>query len=112
MARILPDLRGLTFGRLYALRRVKTLEGSKWYCFCSCGNRVLAMTGVLRNGNKRSCGCLRTESLAVARAERVRKREMDAGVSIQDTQDTQHSVEQLDAINEAAESLGIDLHSQ
>jgi hypothetical protein len=108
--RTLPNLSGITFGRLYALRRVGTEKGSQWYCFCSCGGRTLATTGALRKGNKRSCGCLRLESLEVARAERARKKaqsQQGAGASFQDTQATDHAVDHLDAVDDAVYSLGI-----
>lgn len=113
--RKLPDLRGITFGRLYALRRVKTEKGSMWYCFCLCGGRALATTGALRKGTKKSCGCLRVETMAIARAERARKKAQSqrdgGGNSFQDIQDTEHAVDHRNAVDDAVSSLGIKLSS-
>lgn len=35
--------------------------GLKHLCRCDCGNTVLTVTGNLKSGNTRSCGCLRRE---------------------------------------------------
>jgi len=36
-------------------------KGAWWLCQCDCGNTTVASGGNLRNGNNRSCGCLRRE---------------------------------------------------
>lgn len=58
------DLKGKTFGYL----RVLALQGrdpasnqALWKCRCRCGNYVAVLSRSLRNGNTRSCGCLRKE---------------------------------------------------
>lgn len=58
------DLKGQKYGRLTVLKRMGTKHGSiLWGCQCDCGNKTLATTRDLRNGNKRSCGCIHSEQL-------------------------------------------------
>lgn len=62
------DLTGERFLRITVLSR----DGSRissagraeamWRCVCDCGNTFSAATGILRNGHKKSCGCLSSES--------------------------------------------------
>lgn len=54
------DLTDTKFGRLTAMRYV---AGSKslWECRCDCGALFVASGKRLRNGQTRSCGCLRAE---------------------------------------------------
>ena len=52
------DLSGQRFGRLTVIERD---SGSTWRCLCDCGNEHFAASGSLRNGNVKSCGCLRRE---------------------------------------------------
>lgn len=33
-----------------------------WECLCDCGATTFAITSSLRNGNKKSCGCLLIET--------------------------------------------------
>ena len=61
------DLTGQKIGRLTVIKRATP---STWECFCSCGNTTIAETAVLRNGKKKSCGCLKLEQ-----RERMRKGE-------------------------------------
>ena len=53
------DLTGQRFGHLVPLERVKNENGVFWKCKCDCGNVILARTGALRHGDKKSCGCER-----------------------------------------------------
>lgn len=57
------DLTGKTFERLKVLRRAETKDRStiKWVCECKCGNIVEVDGAYLRNGDVKSCGCLKTE---------------------------------------------------
>ena len=55
------DLTGQKFNRLTAL---KYLGNSKWLCRCDCGNETIALAKELKNGHKKSCGCLRKETSA------------------------------------------------
>ena len=57
------DLNGQTFGRLKVIRKagVNKRRETIWECLCSCGKTTTAKTYQLRNGSKRSCGCLSVE---------------------------------------------------
>lgn len=48
------NLQGCRFGRLVVLRRV---PGGSWMCKCDCGKVAFVITGNLKRGNSRSCGC-------------------------------------------------------
>lgn len=58
------DLTGQRFSRLVVIgesgERDKHLN-VKWLCKCDCGNEILVITGSLKTGNTRSCGCLQDE---------------------------------------------------
>lgn len=60
----------MRFGRLVAVRLTKERSngGVVWECRCDCGNTCKVTGRKLRNGNTRSCGCLRLDS-ARAKAE-------------------------------------------
>lgn len=61
------DISGVKFGRLKAVRYVRSLKGQRvWACDCECGNKVEARVADLRKGNTRSCGCLQKERAASA----------------------------------------------
>lgn len=56
------DLTGQVFGMLTAISYRSKLSGirrSHWVCRCSCGQEVLVETSNLKNGNSRSCGCIK-----------------------------------------------------
>lgn len=42
----------------------KTLVGPYWLCKCECGNIITVLGQSLRNGNTKSCGCLKKENTA------------------------------------------------
>jgi hypothetical protein len=55
-------LTGEKFGKLTAIRIVKTdKEGTWWLCECDCGKEKIASTLTLRRGSVGSCGCKRVE---------------------------------------------------
>lgn len=61
------DLTGRRFNRLLVLgfsRKQKSGSGvaTVWRCLCDCGTETEATTSQLRNGGKKSCGCLRGQS--------------------------------------------------
>lgn len=68
MAKRIIDLTGQKFTRLTVIRHAgKNPWGqNKWECLCDCGKTTYAITGQLRNGMKKSCGCIVSEN-AVAR---------------------------------------------
>lgn len=57
------DLVGNTYGRLtvLSLNHAGAQNESWWNCICECGTLKVIAGYRLRNGNTRSCGCLRTE---------------------------------------------------
>lgn len=63
----LIDLTGRTFGRLTVIGRYpsNTSFGEpRWRCCCDCGEATIVGGADLRNGNTKSCGCLRREVAA------------------------------------------------
>ena len=59
------DLTGQVFGYLTVLYEDKRPEWkkSRWRCKCRCGNETTVTVDKLRNGNTKSCGCLRSKTL-------------------------------------------------
>lgn len=74
MARAIPDLVGMVFGRL-TVEGEGPLQGKarRWRCVCECGNKRLVQTSSLRSGGAQSCGCLRSELTKARRAAAPRK---------------------------------------
>ena len=58
------NLVGQRFNRLLVLERAEnTKQGQlQWLCQCDCGNTCIARGCSLKNGAKKSCGCLRKET--------------------------------------------------
>lgn len=55
------DLTGMRFGKLQVLSKAEDHDEHRrilWNCVCDCGNTVSAPSGQLRNGYRKSCGCL------------------------------------------------------
>ncbi len=57
------DLQWQRFGRLVPFMRgqMQRSTGYWWHCSCDCGNWVTVRGTSLRNGDTKSCGCLRKE---------------------------------------------------
>ena len=61
------DLASQRFGRLTVLEEADpgySRGGTpyrRWRCRCDCGNEIVVRQSALRNGNTKSCGCLRRE---------------------------------------------------
>ena len=58
-------LEGKRFGKLFVIKRNGTNDRygkPLWLCKCDCGNEVLVLGNNLKNGNTKSCGCMRFES--------------------------------------------------
>lgn len=56
----IKDLRGGAYGKLTVLERAERRNGRVyWRCECQCGNRVDVRGESLKNGNTKSCGCLK-----------------------------------------------------
>lgn len=64
--RCLIDLTGMQFGQLTVLSRAENyispngFQNTQWNCKCSCGNVKIISQSNLRNGQAKSCGCLRS----------------------------------------------------
>lgn len=60
------DLTGKRFGRLLVtgLHEDPNDDKLKWDCVCDCGTKKVIYGAYLRNGQVRSCGCLRAENEA------------------------------------------------
>lgn len=57
------NLVGLRFNRLTVISRQGSCNGkAKWKCNCECGANTTAVSGDLKSGRVKSCGCLRTEN--------------------------------------------------
>ena len=55
-----PDITGQKFNKLTA---IKVIEKSTWLFQCDCGNFIERKSIVVRNGNTKSCGCIKKENL-------------------------------------------------
>ena len=55
------DLSGQRFGKLTVIKKVGKDKGGHaiYECVCDCGNTTIANVRRLKNGQKKSCGCLR-----------------------------------------------------
>jgi hypothetical protein len=55
------DLTGQRFGKLVVVRKLteKVSKRYLWFCQCDCGGSVKGSSAKLRDGDLRSCGCLR-----------------------------------------------------
>jgi len=61
------DLTGQRFGRLVVLEEAGRSKSGKvmWLCRCDCGNETVTVTGSLKNGETKSCGCLQKEKAII-----------------------------------------------
>lgn len=58
--RIAENIAGMRFGKLVAVKRAENKNGRPaWECLCDCGNTHIATTKDLKDGNCKSCGCLK-----------------------------------------------------
>ena len=58
----LIDMMGVRVGRLTVVGRAAGRRtGTTWLARCECGNEVEVLGANLRNGNSKSCGCLRSD---------------------------------------------------
>lgn len=64
---VAENLSGMRFGKLVAVCDVgRTKRGRVWKCVCDCGSETESISTYLKNGHKRSCGCLHAESAKLA----------------------------------------------
>lgn len=59
----LPDLTGMKFSRLTAIKQVKKGKRLAYHCICDCGNTINVTSNKLYSGHTKSCGCYNLESL-------------------------------------------------
>jgi len=54
------DLTGQRFGCLIAVKDIGRMYGFRlWQCHCDCGAKPKVVSGNLKSGHSRSCGCIR-----------------------------------------------------
>ena len=59
------NLLGKRFGKLVVIEEAQNRNGrTTWLCKCDCGNQKIVRTKELRNGDTKSCGCLKDEVLS------------------------------------------------
>lgn len=64
------DLIGDRYGRLTVIKEVEGKPNKRYFlCKCDCGNEVTVYMGNLRNGQTKSCGCLRDERATQTRTK-------------------------------------------
>jgi hypothetical protein len=61
---------GQRFGRLIAVER--SARSGHWRFRCDCGNEKEISVYKAKNGNTRSCGCLRNEKWWATHAEQIK----------------------------------------
>lgn len=55
---------GMKFGRLTVLKEIEKNKNLRTFeCICECGNKKIVFKKYLKNGDTRSCGCLKIEYL-------------------------------------------------
>jgi hypothetical protein len=68
------DLTGKEYGRIFVICRDGYINGTiAWLCRCKCGNTKRIPGDSLREGNSKSCGCLKSE-LCRDMADKYRRR--------------------------------------
>ena len=62
----LEDLSGRRYGRLVVIECVgsKKFQKRLWKCLCDCGKECVVISGHLKSGNTKSCGCLNKEAIS------------------------------------------------
>lgn len=61
----MKKLKGQKFGRLLVIEKTDNRSNGhiKWMCECECGNKLEVSSYHLQNGNVKSCGCLKKETV-------------------------------------------------
>jgi len=73
---------GQKFGRLFVVSAAKSQhKRTYWNCLCECGNTCIAMGKYLRQGKKRSCGCLKRESAQINARAMTASNSLPSGVA-------------------------------
>lgn len=76
----IKDLTGKKFHRLTVIKRTekpsnKKYQGTYWLCKCDCGSNkeIIATTGELNSGARKSCGCINREAIIKFNKETKKK---------------------------------------
>lgn len=69
-----PDIKGMSFGRWFVIRREKStaIRGARWLCRCLCGTQRIVLAGVLKSGHSKSCGCLKQDMFCSYVAKKIK----------------------------------------
>lgn len=69
----LIDLTGIKFGKLTVISRCENNKSglAQWECKCECGNSKIVVGKYLKNGDTKSCGCIRVEKLILRNKQRI-----------------------------------------
>ena len=69
------DIRGRRFGRLTAMEFEGTNQNGNaiWKVRCDCGTEFSTLAVFMKNGNTKSCGCLKAEMARMAKLRRHEK---------------------------------------
>lgn len=66
------DITGNRYGRLLVTQRSQSEKNrARWLCRCDCGNMCTATGKTLREGKKKSCGCIHREIVSSQMLDRV-----------------------------------------
>lgn len=69
------DLSGLKYGRLKVLRLHERRKKHTYYlCECECGEKKAIRSDRLKNGNTKSCGCLKLEKKSCGDGEKTERK--------------------------------------
>lgn len=114
MCRTKFDLTGQRFGRLVVLGKAEEQTKKhkvEWTCQCDCGNTKPVVTGKLRSGYTRSCGCLQRERMEANRQASPRKQEAMVYLRTNPTASIREVMKALDCSNRvvmnARDALGL-----
>ena len=66
MAKLIDET-GNKYGYLTVLGPEKIKNRTHWRCKCACGKEITVLGGTLRNGNTKSCGCMKSKEILDAR---------------------------------------------
>lgn len=77
---LVKDKQGQRFGRLTVIGFVGVQKRkAQWLCQCDCGNKTVVLSGNLRVGKTKSCGCLSVENARTVGLMRPSKSTSPAG---------------------------------
>lgn len=87
---IRKDITGMKFGKLFvqSLSTVRAPTGAiLWNCICECGKKTRVRSASLKNGNTKSCGCLKINNLCGDQNYQARRLARELGEWSAETRD-------------------------